>query len=145
MGTCPCCGCAPCQPQRTRDRVATEALRHVMLAMFDRTSDAAWLDSIPGLLEAYLPAGWQELGTEELATHLQECGVTSEFCTYVVGDQCVMAEPDPDCLIEPGHTYTVVAIYDGHMDVECPQLDTTVAGVRIDDPTLTRAGLRLHK
>ena len=42
----------------------------------------------------------------------------------------------PDECFETGKVYTVVAVYDGKMDLECAALDTTVAGVQIDDPSL---------
>lgn len=39
---------------------------------------------------------------------------------------------------ETGKTYTVVAVYGDKMDLECAVLDTTVAGVQIDDPNLQK-------
>lgn len=40
---------------------------------------------------------------------------------------------------ETGAVYTVLAVYDGKMDLECTRLDVTIAGVRVDDPNLSRA------
>jgi len=51
-----------------------------------------------------------------------------------VGDKLMATTPD-ECF-ETGKVYTVVAVYDGKMDLECAALDTTVAGVQIDDPSL---------
>ena len=51
-----------------------------------------------------------------------------------VGDKYIATGPG-ECF-ETGKVYTVVAVYDGRMDLECTALDTTVAGVQIDDPSL---------
>jgi hypothetical protein len=50
------------------------------------------------------------------------------------GDKLIATGPG-ECF-ETGAVYTVVAVYDGKMDLECVVLDTTVAGVQIDDPNL---------
>lgn len=54
--------------------------------------------------------------------------------TIAVGDKLIATGPG-ECF-ETGRVYTVVAVYDGKMDLECASLDTTVAGVRIDEPNL---------
>jgi hypothetical protein len=51
-----------------------------------------------------------------------------------VGDKLTATEPG-ECF-ETGRVYTVIAVYDGKMDLECAALDTTVSGVQIDDPSL---------
>ncbi len=54
--------------------------------------------------------------------------------SVAIGDRFIATGPG-ECF-ETGKVYTVVAVYDGQMDLECPALDTTVAGVQIDDPSL---------
>lgn len=50
------------------------------------------------------------------------------------GDRLIATAPGQS--FETGRVYTVVAVYDGKMDLECAALDLTVAGVQIDDPSL---------
>jgi hypothetical protein len=51
-----------------------------------------------------------------------------------VGDKLIATAPG-ECF-ETGRVYTVLAVYDGKMDLECAALDTTVAGVQIDESDL---------
>jgi hypothetical protein len=51
-----------------------------------------------------------------------------------VGAELIATGPGES--FETGAVYTVVAVHDGKMDLECAALDTTVAGVQIDDPNL---------
>jgi hypothetical protein len=50
------------------------------------------------------------------------------------GDKLLATGPGES--LETGAVYTVVAVHDGKMDLECVGLATTVAGVQIDDPNL---------
>lgn len=59
---------------------------------------------------------------------------TDRYRVCAVGDKLIATGPG-ECF-ETGKVYTVVAVYDGKMDLECALLDTTVAGVQIDDPNL---------
>ena len=115
-----------------------EQLESLARYLYDRTSDAAWLDAHPAMLESYLPAGWQGHTLAELAIALAELGVTAAHCAPSLGDRYIARAPGASFTLETGHTYTVVAVYDGHMDLECDALDVTVAGVRISDPALVR-------
>lgn len=56
--------------------------------------------------------------------------------TVELGTEYIARAPG-ECF-ETGRRYKVVAVYDGRMDLECAALDTTVAGVRIDDSALER-------
>lgn len=60
----------------------------------------------------------------------------SESAEVAPGTEYIARAPG-ECF-ETGRRYKVVAVYDGRMDLECAALDTTVAGVRIDDPALER-------
>jgi hypothetical protein len=103
--------------------------------------------------ESYWDA-WQEVcdkatltGTDGTIYHLYQDGALwlvpagmemdvhgSWYWPITVGDELLATGPG-ECF-ETGAVYTVVAVYDGKMDLECVALDTTVAGVQIDDPNL---------
>ncbi len=73
---------------------------------------------------------WHVPDAEARHRRLVERGIVELGSEYI-------ARAPGECF-ETGRRYKVVAVYDGRMDLECAALDTTVAGVRIDDPALER-------
>lgn len=134
---CTCCGHRECPYASMRAQQDAVRLAELGRYLFDRTSDASWLDARPELLEAYLPVEWQGATLEELAQALTEQGTTSAHCAPFLGDR-YRAVATGHAGYEPGYIYTVVAVYDGLMDLVCSPLDIMIAQVCVGDPALER-------
>lgn len=75
----------------------------------------------------------------ELATAPTVPGIASAHRAPQVGDR-YRAVATGHAGFEPEATYTVVAVYEGRMDVDCDRLDIRIAGVSVGDPALEYVG-----